>query len=79
MDILATLKREEKKLEKRLGKLQHQLSGIRAATQALGHSAIKEVKGVKKHVMSAAGRARIAKAQRMRWAKVRAQAKKLRA
>jgi hypothetical protein len=79
MDILAALKREEKKLKKRVGKLQHQLSGIRAATQALGHSAIKEEKAVKKHVMSAAGRARIAKAQRMRWAKARAQAKKLRA
>jgi hypothetical protein len=28
MDILATIKREERKLEKQLGKLQHQLSGV---------------------------------------------------
>jgi len=27
MDILAAIKREEKKLEKQLGKLQHQLTG----------------------------------------------------
>jgi ribosome-associated translation inhibitor RaiA len=31
MDILAAIKREERKLEKQLGKLQHRLSGIRAA------------------------------------------------
>jgi hypothetical protein len=29
MDILAAIKREERKLEKRLGKLSHQLSGGR--------------------------------------------------
>ncbi len=31
MDILAAIKREERKLEKQLHKLQHQLNGIRAA------------------------------------------------
>ena len=36
MDILAAIKREERKLEKHLGKLQHQLNGIRAAAKALG-------------------------------------------
>jgi hypothetical protein len=39
MKILAAIKREERKLEKQLGKLQHQLSGIRAAARALGDSA----------------------------------------
>jgi hypothetical protein len=34
MDILAALKCEERKLEKQLGKLQQQLSGVRAAAQA---------------------------------------------
>jgi len=34
MNILAAIKREEKKLEKQLGKLQHQLSGVRAAAKA---------------------------------------------
>jgi len=77
MDILAVIKREEKKLEKQLGKLQHQLNGVRAAAKALGHSAEREVVGVKKRVLSAAGRAAIVKAAKKRWAKVRAQAKKV--
>ena len=76
MDILAAIKREEKKLEKQLGKLQHQLSGIRAAAKALGDSAAREVTTVKKRVMSAAARAKIGKASKKRWAKFRAQAKK---
>jgi hypothetical protein len=42
MDILAAIKREERKLEKQLGKLNHQLSGVRAAARALGHSAERE-------------------------------------
>ena len=77
MDILAAIKREERKLEKRLGELQHQLSGVRAAAKALGHSAEREVIGVKRRVLSAAGRAAIAKAAKKRWAKVRKQAKKV--
>jgi hypothetical protein len=39
MDILAAIKREERKLEKQLGKLNHQLSGIKAAAKALELSA----------------------------------------
>ena len=39
MNILAAIKREERNLEKQLGKLQHQLEGVQAAAQALGHSA----------------------------------------
>jgi hypothetical protein len=77
MEILAAIKREEKKLEKQLGKLQHQLNGIRAAAKALGDSTNRELKGVKKRVLSAAGRAAIAKAAKKRWAKIRAQAKKV--
>jgi len=72
MDILAAIKREEKKLEKQLGKLQHQLNGIRAAAKTLGDSTNRELKAVKKHVMSAAARARIGKATKERWAKFRA-------
>ena len=75
MDILAAIKREERKLDKQLSRLNHQLSGIRAAAKALGHSAEREVVGVKKRVLSAAGRAAIAKAAKRRWAKVRKQAK----
>ena len=76
MDLLATIKREERKLEKELGELQHQLNGVRAAAKALGGSAIREVTQVKKRVMSAAARAKISKATKLRWAKFRAQAKK---
>jgi hypothetical protein len=76
MDILAAIKREEKKLEKQLGKLNHQLSGVRAAAKVLGHSAEREVVGVKKRVLSATGRAKISKAMKKRWAKVRKQAKR---
>jgi hypothetical protein len=77
MSILNAIKREEKKLEKQLHKLQHQLNGIRAAAKALGGSASEEVATVKKRVMSAAARANISKATKKRWAKFRAQAKKV--
>jgi hypothetical protein len=77
MDILAAIKREERKLEKQLAKLNHQLDGIRAAAKALGHSTEREVVGVKKRILSAAGRAAIVKAAKKRWAKVRKQANKV--
>ena len=77
MDILAAIKREERKLEKQLGKLNHQLSGVRAAAKALGHSAEREVSGVKKRVLSAARRAAIIRGAKKRCAKVRKQAKKV--
>jgi hypothetical protein len=76
MNILAAIKREERKLEKQLGKLNHQLNGVRAAAKALGGSAEREIIGVKKRVLSAAGRAAIARAAKKRWAKVRKQAKR---
>ena len=77
MNIFAAIKRQERKLEKQLHKLNHQLSGVRAAAKALGDSAEREVLGMKKRVLSAAGRAAIARAAKKRWAKVRAQAKKV--
>jgi peptidoglycan hydrolase CwlO-like protein len=77
MDILAAIKREERRLEKQLGKIQHQLNGVRAAAKALGDTANREVTSVKKRVLSAAGRAKIRRAAKRRWAKVRAQAKKV--
>ena len=75
MNILAAIKREERKLEKQLSRLNHQLNRVRAAAKALGHSAEREVVRAKKRVLSAAGRAAIAKAAKKRWAKVRKQAK----
>jgi hypothetical protein len=77
MNILAAVKREERKLEKQLHKVQHQLSAVQEAAKALGDSTNREVKRVKKRVLSAAGRAKIARAAKRRWAKVRAQAKKI--
>jgi hypothetical protein len=77
MDILAAIKREERKLEKQLGKLNHKLSGLRSAAEAMGHSTNKEITVTKKRVLSAAGRAAIVKAAKKRWAKVRKQAKKV--
>ena len=76
MNILAAIKREERKLQKQVDKLQDRLEGVRAAAKALGHSANRDLVSVKKRVLSAAGRAKIAAAARKRWAKVRAQAKK---
>jgi hypothetical protein len=76
MDLLAAIKREERKLEKELSKLQHKLNGVRAAAKALGDKTVREVAQVKKRVLSAAARAKISKATKARWAKFRAQAKK---
>jgi hypothetical protein len=77
MDIVAAIRREERKLEKQLGKVQRQLNGVRAAAKALGDSTSRELMGAKKRVLSAAGRAKLVKAAKKRWAKVRAQAKKV--
>jgi hypothetical protein len=77
MNILAAIKREERKVEKQLSKLQHQLAGIRAAAKALGRSTSKELTTVKKRVLSAAARAKMSTASKKRWAKVKAQAKKV--
>ena len=76
MSILAAIRREEKKVKKQLAKLQHNLIGLQSAAKALGKSTNQEVIRVKKRVLSAAGRAKISKAAKKRWAKVKAQAKK---
>jgi hypothetical protein len=76
MDLLAAIRREERKLEKQLGKLQHDLSRVRAAANALGNSASRDLTRAKKRVLSAAARARISRATKKRWAEFRARAKK---
>jgi hypothetical protein len=76
MSILAAIRREEKKVKKQLAKLQHDLIGLQSAANALGKSAKRDLASVKKRVVSAAGRAKISKAAKKRWAKVKAQAKK---
>jgi len=77
MELLAAIKREERKLEKQLAKLQHELGRVQTAAKALGRPASRELKKIQKRVMSAAAKAKISKAAKKRWAKVRAQAKKM--
>ena len=76
MSILAAIRREEKKVQKQLARLQNDLIGLQSAAKALGNSASREVITVKKRVLSAAGRAKISMAAKKRWAKIRAKAKK---
>ena len=76
MDLLAAIKREERKLEKELAKLQGKLSGLSTAAIALGSRTSQRVTEVKKRVMSAAAKAKISKATRARWANFRAEKNK---
>ena len=76
MSILAAIRREEKKVKKQLSKLQNDLVGLQSAAKALGKTASRDITRTKKRVLSAKGRAKISKAMKERWAKVRAQAKK---
>jgi hypothetical protein len=77
MDILSAIKSEERKLEKQLASVQHKLKGIKAAAEAMGQSAEKKVMKGTKRVLSAAARAKMGKAARKRWARIRAVAKKM--
>ena len=86
MQIIAALRRHEKKLEKHIRKLEAELSGVRAATAALGKATGKEIRAVRRsaeksakqvHRISREGRLAISRAAKRRWAKVRAQAKKI--
>ena len=77
MDILSAIKREERKLEKQLASIQHKLKGIKAAAEAMGRSADKKVKKGTKRVLSSAARAKMAEAAKKRWARIRAEAKKI--
>ena len=66
MDILSALKSEA-------SKLQQQLDALDSAIKILGgKNSVSHGKPGKKRRMSASVRARIAKAQKARWAKVRA-------
>ena len=74
MRLLAALQKEARKLTKAKADLERQLNAISAAVKAFGSTlAAGSTKGrkKKKRYVSAATKARIAKAQRARWAKVR--------
>lgn len=74
MNILAALKKEEAKFEKQAKVASQQLDTVRAAIKVLqgGAAASVGTSGPKKRVMSAAARAKISKASKARWAKIRA-------
>lgn len=79
MNILAALRQAEAKLKKQADKARQQLDAVRAAMKLLGGmSSSKKTRKTKrkKNVMSAATKAKIAKAARERWAKIRAEKKK---
>jgi hypothetical protein len=74
MDILAALRQEETKLQKQSDAAKQQLDTVRAAIKILNGGVANSDRpiGKKKRVMSAAARAKMAKAQKERWAKFRA-------
>jgi hypothetical protein len=74
MDILAALKQEEPKLQKQADIVRQQLDTVRTAMKILGRGVASNGQpiGKKKQGMSAAGRAKISKATKERWAKFRA-------
>ena len=69
MDIVKVLRREESKLMKESSRITHQLASIRMAMGALSGKTVRT--GHTKRKISAASRAKMAKAQRERWAKVK--------
>jgi hypothetical protein len=74
MDILAALKQEEAKLQKQADAAKQQLDTVSAAIKILGRGVASNSEPIgKKKVMSAAARAKMAKAQKERWAKFRAE------
>jgi uncharacterized protein YhaN len=75
MKLLRALQKEARKLAKAKANLERQLNAISAAVRAFGSTlAAESADGRKKRKrhMSASAKARIAKAQRQRWAKIRA-------
>ena len=76
MDILAALRQEEAKWKKQVSTAQQQLDTVRTAMKLLGGmgSSGKTTgrRKKKKNIMSAATKAKIAKAAKERWAKIRA-------
>jgi hypothetical protein len=71
MDIVKILRKAESKLAKQASRITSQLSSVRTAIKTFGAKAVNAKAGRPKRRMSAAGRAKIAAAQRKRWAKVR--------
>jgi hypothetical protein len=75
MSALAVIRREGEELKKRLIKLENELSGLVVGSQSSEQES-KLRRNYCERVLSAAGRVKISKAARKRWAKIRAKAKK---
>jgi hypothetical protein len=74
MDILAALKQEEVKLQRQLKGIQGAILALNGSQPASVSSKLVSSNGVsRKRTMSAAGRARISKLTKARWAKFRAE------
>ena len=71
MDILKALRAEESKFLQQMEAARQQAETVRAAIKLLGGKASKAVAG-KKRFVSKAARAKMAKAQKERWAKIKA-------
>ena len=67
MNLLPALRREERRLEKVVARVQGELNAVQQALKAFG----KTYRAGAGRKMSAAARAKIAKAQKARWAKQR--------
>ncbi len=73
---MGTMTKLLKQLKKERDQVQKQLSGLNAAISAFAGVYARTTPTRKKRTLSAAGRKRIAAAQRARWAKVKAGKKK---
>ena len=74
MNIVTALRSQERAVEKQVRRLARELDALRTAITALSGEPGKRAPRRKRagRKMSAAGRAKIAAAQRARWAKIRA-------
>jgi hypothetical protein len=74
MDILVALKQEEVKLQRQLKGIQGAILALNGSQPAPINSKLVSANGVsRKRTMSAAGRAKISKLTKQRWAKFRAE------
>ena len=78
MDIIAALKQEESKLERQLTAVQGAIAALNGVTKtavSLGHVSSPRSTNAKRTV-SAAARAKMSRAAKVRWAKVKAEQSK---
>jgi hypothetical protein len=74
MQILRTIRHEQRKIKGQISKLERQLRALGAAAAAFGSITVRRLgkKPRKKRHLSAAGKLAISRAAKARWAKVKA-------